>query len=118
MQSSLYPPAVPVSYNTMPTSASPHAMKAPPGMQLSGHSQLRSSAASPPGAMQEQPSPQQQQSPSSNFQRLKVEDALSYLDLVKYKFGSKPQVYNDFLDIMKEFKSQSIDTPGKSLFNK
>lgn len=43
---------------------------------------------------------------------LQVEDALSYLDQVKFKFGSKPQVYNDFLDIMKEFKSQSIDTPG------
>lgn len=51
---------------------------------------------------------QQQQ----QFQRLKVEDALSYLDQVKYKFGNQPQVYNDFLDIMKEFKSQSIDTPG------
>ena len=47
-----------------------------------------------------------------SFQRLKVEDALSYLDQVKYKFGNQPQVYNDFLDIMKEFKSQSIDTPG------
>lgn len=46
------------------------------------------------------------------IQRLKVEDALSYLDQVKYKFGNQPQVYNDFLDIMKEFKSQSIDTPG------
>ncbi|XP_034946100.1 paired amphipathic helix protein Sin3a isoform X2 [Chelonus insularis] len=46
------------------------------------------------------------------FQRLKVEDALSYLDQVKYKFSDQPQVYNDFLDIMKEFKSQSIDTPG------
>ncbi|XP_058521474.1 paired amphipathic helix protein Sin3a isoform X1 [Ochotona princeps] len=46
------------------------------------------------------------------FQRLKVEDALSYLDQVKLQFGSQPQVYNDFLDIMKEFKSQSIDTPG------
>jgi paired amphipathic helix protein Sin3a len=44
--------------------------------------------------------------------RLKVEDALSYLDQVKYKFGNQPQVYNDFLDIMKEFKSQSLDTPG------
>ena len=43
---------------------------------------------------------------------MKVEDALSYLDQVKYKFGNQPQVYNDFLDIMKEFKSQSIDTPG------
>lgn len=40
------------------------------------------------------------------FQKLKVEDALSYLDQVKYKFGNQPQVYNDFLDIMKEFKSQ------------
>ncbi|XP_030632333.1 SIN3 transcription regulator family member Aa [Chanos chanos] len=46
------------------------------------------------------------------FQRLKVEDALSYLDQVKLQFGTQPQVYNDFLDIMKEFKSQSIDTPG------
>lgn len=45
---------------------------------------------------------QQQQ----QIQRLKVEDALSYLDMVKYKFGDQPQVYNDFLDIMKEFKSQ------------
>lgn len=46
------------------------------------------------------------------FQRLKVEDALSYLDQVKYKFNNQPQVYNDFLEIMKEFKSQCIDTPG------
>lgn len=35
-----------------------------------------------------------------------VEDALSYLDQVKLQFGNQPQVYNDFLDIMKEFKSQ------------
>uniref|UniRef100_A0A146LA21 Paired amphipathic helix protein Sin3a n=3 Tax=Lygus hesperus TaxID=30085 RepID=A0A146LA21_LYGHE len=50
--------------------------------------------------------------PTQQFQRLKVEDALSYLDQVKYKFNSQPQVYNDFLEIMKEFKSQCIDTPG------
>ncbi|KFB39741.1 hypothetical protein ZHAS_00007434 [Anopheles sinensis] len=48
----------------------------------------------------------------AQLQRLKVEDALSYLDQVKFRFGNQPQVYNDFLDIMKEFKSQSIDTPG------
>uniref|UniRef100_A0AAY4E457 Paired amphipathic helix protein Sin3b n=1 Tax=Denticeps clupeoides TaxID=299321 RepID=A0AAY4E457_9TELE len=41
-----------------------------------------------------------------------VEDALSYLDQVKIRFGSDPGIYNKFLDIMKEFKSQSIDTPG------
>ncbi|KAH9526139.1 Paired amphipathic helix protein Sin3a [Dermatophagoides farinae] len=52
------------------------------------------------------------QSAPQQFQRLKVEDALSYLDQVKFKFNDRPQVYNDFLDIMKEFKSQSIDTPG------
>uniref|UniRef100_A0A7N4NPW7 Paired amphipathic helix protein Sin3b n=1 Tax=Sarcophilus harrisii TaxID=9305 RepID=A0A7N4NPW7_SARHA len=41
-----------------------------------------------------------------------VEDALSYLDQVKIRFGSDPATYNGFLEIMKEFKSQSIDTPG------
>ncbi|XP_067943768.1 paired amphipathic helix protein Sin3a-like isoform X2 [Watersipora subatra] len=59
------------------------------------------------GAIGHHPGGQAQQ-----FQRLKVEDALSYLDQVKLQFGNHPQVYNDFLDIMKEFKSQSIDTPG------
>ena len=32
---------------------------------------------------------------------LKVEDALSYLDQVRLTFENQPQVYNDFLDIMK-----------------
>ncbi|VDO94917.1 unnamed protein product [Soboliphyme baturini] len=46
------------------------------------------------------------------FQKLKVEDALSYLDQVKLQFANKPHVYNDFLEIMKDFKAQSVDTPG------
>uniref|UniRef100_A0A671S5N3 Paired amphipathic helix protein Sin3a n=1 Tax=Sinocyclocheilus anshuiensis TaxID=1608454 RepID=A0A671S5N3_9TELE len=58
------------------------------------------------------PTPSASVQGQQQFQRLKVEDALSYLDQVKLQFGSQPQVYNDFLDIMKEFKSQSIDTPG------
>lgn len=41
---------------------------------------------------------------------LKVENALSYLDEVKIQFKNQPEVYNEFLDIMKEFKSQSMDT--------
>uniref|UniRef100_A0A8C4IGS5 SIN3 transcription regulator family member Aa n=1 Tax=Dicentrarchus labrax TaxID=13489 RepID=A0A8C4IGS5_DICLA len=65
---------------------------------LSGHSHTAAPQVSAQGQQQ--------------FQRLKVEDALSYLDQVKLQFGNQPQVYNDFLDIMKEFKSQSIDTPG------
>nr|XP_022306846.1 paired amphipathic helix protein Sin3a-like isoform X1 [Crassostrea virginica]XP_022306847.1 paired amphipathic helix protein Sin3a-like isoform X1 [Crassostrea virginica] len=63
----------------------------------------------PPQAHSASSQGQQQQ---QQFQRLKVEDALSYLDQVKLQFGNQPQVYNDFLDIMKEFKSQTIDTPG------
>ena len=35
-----------------------------------------------------------------------------YVEQVKYQFKEEPHVYKDFLDIMKEFKSQSIDTPG------
>ena len=60
--------------------------------------------------------------------QLNVNDALAYLDLVKDRFRERPEVYNQFLDIMKEFKNQmwvicclkvspwlktdSIDTPG------
>eukprot|EP01135_Chromosphaera_perkinsii_P004375 Nk52_evm26s279 gene=Nk52_evmTU26s279 len=56
--------------------------------------------------------PNQQMNTGASYQRLKVEDALSYLDQVKIQFSDHPQVYNQFLDIMKDFKSQSIDTPG------
>ena len=35
------------------------------------------------------------------------QDALSYLDQVKVQFAGEPQVYNQFLDIMKDFKSQT-----------
>lgn len=50
---------------------------------------------------------EQQQQPA-----LRVQDALGYLDQVKSKFNDQPYVYNQFLDIMKEFKSQALDTPG------
>ena len=49
----------------------------------------------------------QQQQQQQQYQRLKVEDALSYLDKVKLQFSNQPEVYNKFLDIMKEFKSQT-----------
>ncbi|KAI8081365.1 uncharacterized protein BX664DRAFT_268933 [Halteromyces radiatus] len=55
-------------------------------------------------------------SSSSNTQNgyrpLNVKDALTYLDQVKVQFSEHPEVYNKFLDIMKDFKSQAIDTPG------
>ncbi|KAL7298402.1 hypothetical protein TKK_0008598 [Trichogramma kaykai] len=61
-------------------------------------------------------------SQSSNFVRflssrtsdmsVRVEDAQSYLDKIKYQLQDQPQVYNDFLRIMKEFKSGDMDFPG------
>jgi len=80
---------------------------------------------------QQQQQPQQQQqrrpftgaqpapAPASNMP--KVQDALGYLERVKNRFAQQPIVYNQFLDIMKDFKSQNIDTEGvikrvKSLF--
>ncbi|WBW73779.1 Clr6 histone deacetylase complex subunit Pst1 [Schizosaccharomyces osmophilus] len=56
--------------------------------------------------------PSSQPPPANNeFRQLNVTDALSYLDLVKLQFHHEPEVYNEFLDIMKEFKSQAIETP-------
>ncbi|BGP38581.1 hypothetical protein JCM10450v2_002530 [Rhodotorula kratochvilovae] len=43
---------------------------------------------------------------------LNVRDALTYLDRVKMTFSDQTEVYDRFLTIMKDFKSQGIDTPG------
>lgn len=43
----------------------------------------------------------------ANALALKRQDALSYLDQVKVRFVDQPEVYNRFLDIMKDFKSQA-----------
>lgn len=49
---------------------------------------------------------------SNNNRPLNVTDALSYLDAVKVQFHDKPDVYNHFLDIMKDFKSQMYVLPA------
>jgi histone deacetylase complex regulatory component SIN3 len=43
---------------------------------------------------------------ASQERPLNVTDALSYLDAVKVQFQDEPDVYNRFLDIMKEFKNE------------
>ncbi|KAJ7833433.1 paired amphipathic helix [Mycena olivaceomarginata] len=43
---------------------------------------------------------------------LNLTDALGYLDTVKKQFQNQPEVYHHFLDIMKDFNRQVIDTPG------
>ncbi|CAJ0573789.1 unnamed protein product, partial [Mesorhabditis spiculigera] len=54
-----------------------------------------------------------EESPQNPAQsKVKVEDALSYLDQVKNQFSEESGTYTQFLDIMKDFKNQSIDTPG------
>jgi hypothetical protein len=46
------------------------------------------------------------QTSPDTWRPLNVTDALGYLDAVKSEFSEKPEVYNNFLDIMKDFKSQ------------
>lgn len=48
---------------------------------------------------------------SQNYQLI-LNDALLYLDQVKARYLCHPDKYNDFLDIMKDFKAQLLDTPG------
>ena len=72
-----------------------HAVQAPT------QAQMLMPFAGPPGSM----AMGQGQQPILN-------DALSYLDQVKVQFADHPDVYNRFLDIMKDLKSGAIDTPG------
>ncbi|KAK9865821.1 hypothetical protein WJX84_003538 [Apatococcus fuscideae] len=44
--------------------------------------------------------------------RLTTSDALSYLRNVKVKFQDRKDIYDTFLEIMKEFKAQRINTEG------
>ena len=49
---------------------------------------------------------------SAQRRALKVDDALRYLDTVKEIFYRDSSVYNSFLDCMKQFKKQEVDTEG------
>eukprot|EP00005_Dracoamoeba_jomungandri_P004864 CAMPEP_0174252262 /NCGR_PEP_ID=MMETSP0439-20130205/1801_1 /TAXON_ID=0 /ORGANISM="Stereomyxa ramosa, Strain Chinc5" /LENGTH=1190 /DNA_ID=CAMNT_0015332775 /DNA_START=101 /DNA_END=3673 /DNA_ORIENTATION=+ len=44
--------------------------------------------------------------------QVKFENALEFLDQVKIQFQSEPEIYTQFLEVMKDFKAQAIDTPG------
>ena len=41
-----------------------------------------------------------------------AEDALLYLEHIKAEFGDEPEIYNEFLEIVKSLRSQQIDLPG------
>ena len=49
----------------------------------------------------------QGQGEGQQFQRLKVENAVSYMDQVELRVGGTTQMYNDFLDIMRDMLAQT-----------
>lgn len=76
-----------------------------PLLHTNTHAMQRASNTPTPAPPNDSPGASQ---PSSDVtgRPLNVTDALSYLDAVKMQFQDKPEVYNQFLDIMKDFKSQ------------
>ncbi|KAK9675722.1 hypothetical protein RND81_11G026400 [Saponaria officinalis] len=51
-------------------------------------------------------------SAQGSMQRLTTNDALAYLKAVKEMFSDKKEKYDEFLEVMKDFKAQRIDTTG------
>jgi paired amphipathic helix protein Sin3a len=49
---------------------------------------------------------------TASGQRLTTDDALNYLKAVKDKFKDDKDKYDEFLEVMKDFKAQRIDTAG------
>lgn len=49
---------------------------------------------------------------AANGQRLTTDDALAYLKAVKEKFKDDKAKYDEFLEVMKDFKVQKVDTAG------
>nr|XP_024382615.1 paired amphipathic helix protein Sin3-like 4 isoform X2 [Physcomitrium patens] len=49
---------------------------------------------------------------AANGQRLTTDDALAYLKAVKEKFKDDKGKYDEFLEVMKDFKAQRLDTAG------
>ncbi|XP_024382732.1 paired amphipathic helix protein Sin3-like 4 isoform X2 [Physcomitrium patens] len=48
----------------------------------------------------------------ANGHRLTTDDALAYLKAVKEKFQEDKPKYDEFLEVMKDFKAQKVDTAG------
>nr|CAB3476585.1 unnamed protein product [Digitaria exilis] len=82
-----------------------------------------SAAAPPPQAGAAPPAqPQQTSAAATKDPKLTTNDALVYLKAVKDKFQDKREKYEEFLEVMRDFKSERIDTNGviirvKTLFN-
>ncbi|PLW07516.1 hypothetical protein PCANC_23520 [Puccinia coronata f. sp. avenae] len=100
-------PTRPASALSLQPANPTHSTQATPGTTATLTSSLAALSSQP------QNSPGTSTSNCQNkYRPLNVRDALSYLDQVKVQFQDFPGVYNKFLDIMKDFKTQMIDTPG------
>ncbi|KAL6848318.1 hypothetical protein ACP4OV_022446 [Aristida adscensionis] len=93
----------------------------PQHMPLPGSASAAAPAAPPPQAATA-PAAQSQQAAFNAAQKLTTNDALVYLKAVKDKFLDKREKYEEFLEVMRDFKSERIDTNGviirvKTLFN-
>ncbi|KAJ1966921.1 hypothetical protein IWQ62_002167 [Dispira parvispora] len=104
----------PSSYN-LPRSYPPPSGGAglpPPGSMItSPNAPHPAPSATPPVATAPSPSASGASGASQAARPLNVRDALSYLDQVKLQFQDRPEIYNKFLDYMKDFKAQTLDTP-------
>ncbi|KAK6526081.1 hypothetical protein TWF281_011119 [Arthrobotrys megalospora] len=79
------------------------------------HTPLRDSLvqredALPPPSPRWDPSPHDETEPEPPVRVLTTDDALSYLDKFRDRFSETPSAYNQFLDIMNDFKAKAIDT--------
>ncbi|BGP23232.1 paired amphipathic helix protein Sin3a [Rhodotorula toruloides] len=102
------PQPAPPAHHAPPTHASSQsAQQRQPAFQGQGQ---RAQQPIQPG--QQPPPPTQAQQQQAAFRPLNVRDALHYLDRVKQQFANEYVVYDQFLTIMKDFKTQNIDTPG------
>ncbi|KAL0951709.1 hypothetical protein HGRIS_008384 [Hohenbuehelia grisea] len=113
-------PEIPLGSARRTSSTLPRSASSPPGPRHPALPESRSPPTMKRTPKPLTPRPQGETAPgtpganasSESNRPLNVTDALSYLDAVKHQFQDKPDVYNRFLDIMKDFKSQVIDTPG------
>jgi len=94
------------------TDQTPAPAQMPATAQMPAPAQMTAPAQITAPAQMASPTNRSASPPKGFLRELRVEDALNYLDQVKVEFGSAPRIYNEFLEIMKHFKAQEIDTPG------
>ncbi|TNY18897.1 hypothetical protein DMC30DRAFT_354754 [Rhodotorula diobovata] len=94
-----------------PQPYAPHPGQKPGQAQGASHSPSPAQP-TPPQQQQQQQQQQQTQQQHASFRPLNVRDALHYLDRVKQQFANEYEGHPRPCSIMKDFKTQNIDTPG------